>query len=139
MKCLSVRQPWAQLIVDGHKDVENRTWRTGHRGPILIHAGLRLEKDAAEYYAEQARQNDVPWPETLLKGGIIGVVELVDCVASHPSEWYDPDSIAWVLANASPLPFLPWKGRLGLFDVPDEVLAEHFRLHGIEWEPTESE
>jgi len=94
MKCLSVRQPWAQLIVDGHKDVENRTWKTGHRGQILIHAGLRVEKGAAEYYREQATQNSVPWPEKLAKGGIIGVVDLVDCVDSHSSEWYDPGRIA---------------------------------------------
>jgi hypothetical protein len=38
MKILSVRQPWAALIVSGHKDIENRTWSTRYRGPVLIHA-----------------------------------------------------------------------------------------------------
>ena len=38
MKCITVRQPWADLIASGAKRVENRTWRTHHRGPLLIHA-----------------------------------------------------------------------------------------------------
>jgi hypothetical protein len=38
MKILSVRQPWASLIVNGFKDVENRTWPTRYRGRILVHA-----------------------------------------------------------------------------------------------------
>ena len=41
MKVLSIRQPWAWAIVAGFKPVENRTWKTGYRGPLLIHAGLR--------------------------------------------------------------------------------------------------
>ncbi len=36
---LSLRQPWAWLVVSGHKDVENRVWRAAYRGPLLIHAG----------------------------------------------------------------------------------------------------
>ena len=43
MKAISIRQPWAWLIVHGYKDVENRTWATKHRGPILIHAGKTLD------------------------------------------------------------------------------------------------
>ncbi|WP_206002040.1 ASCH domain-containing protein [Paraburkholderia aromaticivorans] len=42
MKALSIRQPWAWLIVKGHKDIENRTWSTRFRGRVLIHAGARL-------------------------------------------------------------------------------------------------
>lgn len=38
MKALSILQPWAWLIVEGYKDVENRTWKTGFRGKFLIHA-----------------------------------------------------------------------------------------------------
>ena len=43
MKALSIRQPWAELIVAGLKDIENRTWRTDYRGPVLIHAGMKIE------------------------------------------------------------------------------------------------
>jgi hypothetical protein len=38
-KALSIRQPWAHLIVAGIKQIENRTWTTRYRGPLLIHAG----------------------------------------------------------------------------------------------------
>ena len=34
---LSIRQPWAWLIVNGYKDIENRTWSTRFRGKVLIH------------------------------------------------------------------------------------------------------
>lgn len=36
MKVLSVRQPWADLIVSGPKDVENRARRSNYRGPLLF-------------------------------------------------------------------------------------------------------
>ncbi|MBV8357602.1 MAG: ASCH domain-containing protein [Deltaproteobacteria bacterium] len=41
MKTLSVRQPWTSLIVAGIKSTENRSWKTNHRGRLLIHAGRR--------------------------------------------------------------------------------------------------
>jgi hypothetical protein len=42
MKAITVRQPWAWLVVTGKKDIENRTWRTHYRGKLLIHAASRL-------------------------------------------------------------------------------------------------
>ena len=38
MKAISIKQPWAWLIISGYKTVENRKWYTAHRGDILIHA-----------------------------------------------------------------------------------------------------
>lgn len=35
MKALTIKQPWASLIVHGIKDIENRTWRTDYRGPVI--------------------------------------------------------------------------------------------------------
>ena len=43
MKILSIRQPWAALIVHGFKETENRTWSTSYRGPVLIHAALKVD------------------------------------------------------------------------------------------------
>ena len=43
VKALSIQQPWAWLIVNGHKDIENRDWRTNFRGPVAIHAGKKIE------------------------------------------------------------------------------------------------
>lgn len=45
MKVLSIRQPWAWLIVNGHKDIENRTWTTRFRGPIPIQASKGMTLD----------------------------------------------------------------------------------------------
>ena len=55
MKALSIMQPWAWLIVNGHKAIENRTWRCHVRGPILIHAGKKLDEDAAESHDHWTR------------------------------------------------------------------------------------
>jgi hypothetical protein len=41
MKVISIRQPWAELIVRGKKDIENRTWNTCYRGPLAIHPPRR--------------------------------------------------------------------------------------------------
>lgn len=46
MKTLTLKQPWASLIANGYKKYEFRTWKTNYRGPILIHAGKGIEKDA---------------------------------------------------------------------------------------------
>ena len=42
MKVIVIRQPWAWLIVNGYKDVENRTWVTRYRGMLLIQASARF-------------------------------------------------------------------------------------------------
>jgi hypothetical protein len=44
MKILSIRQPWAYLITRGSKNIENRSWPTNYRGPVLIHASLKIDK-----------------------------------------------------------------------------------------------
>ena len=72
MKALTIKQPWASLIVDGYKHYEFRSWKTNYRGKILIHAGLSLEKDMME------RFKDYNLDCTL--GAIIGEAELVDCI-----------------------------------------------------------
>ena len=45
MRKLTIRQPWASLIICGEKDVENRTWTTRYRGELAIHAGHRFDQD----------------------------------------------------------------------------------------------
>ena len=43
MKCLSLRQPYAELIVSGRKTVELRGWNTSYRGRFLVHASLKTD------------------------------------------------------------------------------------------------
>ena len=67
MKALTIKQPWASLIIYGDKDVENRSWPTSYRGPLLIHAGKGYDVNGDQYI-------DAPIP--LEAGGIIGQVDL---------------------------------------------------------------
>jgi hypothetical protein len=47
MKCLSVRQPYAELIVSGRKTMERRNWNTGYRGRFVVHADRKLSPETA--------------------------------------------------------------------------------------------
>lgn len=135
MLALSIRQPWASLILKAGKDIENRSWATKVRGRVLIHAAMgmtRSEHEDAIDFAVSAiradpRNADATKTRTLRelgfafddleRGGIIGSVEIVDCVSSSASPWF-MGKYGFVLRDPQPLVFTPWKGRLGFFDVP---------------------
>lgn len=117
MKALSIMQPWAYAILHLGKDIENRTWRTHYRGPLLVHAGKKIDTAAVE------RLTDIGFtlPRRFDRGGIVGEIELVDCV---PEESLDPDRqwangpFCWVLRNPMPAKsFQPCRGQLGIFEV----------------------
>lgn len=120
MKALSVKQPWAWLIVNGYKDVENRSRRTHHRGPLLIHAGLDKSEFNDGMAAYIKRKYGVDIPDTLEFGGVLGVVDVIDCSDVHTSPWFVKckGNFAWVLGNRRRLAFRACKGALGLF-IPD--------------------
>jgi hypothetical protein len=119
MKALSIRQPYAWLIVQGHKDVENRTWPTRYRGPILIHASQALYPDYDGILRRVREQFgiEIPPGDQVERGGVIGRAEIVDCVTQSQSPWFW-GPYGFVLRNAAPLPFQPLRGHLGLFEVP---------------------
>jgi hypothetical protein len=121
-KALSIRQPWAWAIVNGGKDVENRDWKTGYRGPICIHAAKRGDNTIGDemmtfIQMEALRLNGShpPLSPHLGYGGIIGVAEIVDCVETSDSPWFF-GRYGFVLRNARPVEFIPVKGVLSLFD-----------------------
>ncbi|WAC18850.1 ASCH domain-containing protein [Luteolibacter sp. SL250] len=118
MKALSIRQPWAWLIVNGHKDIENRQRRTHLRGRILVHAagGMTRDEYSAAFVMAEEQGINLPPFEHLERGGIVGEVEIVDCVDIDPSPWFFGEW-GYVLKNAKPLPFVPLKGMLGFFNV----------------------
>jgi hypothetical protein len=127
MKALSIRQPWAWAIIHAGKDIENRSWPTSYRGPMLIHAakGMLVREyvdvlnslwNGAPYTEAILRAGGLPPEKDLLRGGIIGSVELVDCVTSSASPWFS-GPYGFVLTNPEPLPFRPLRGKLGLFEV----------------------
>lgn len=129
MKILSIRQPWAWLIVNGFKDIENRTWQTKHRGGFFVHAGQTMTAADFREAEETVRSIDKNILSDLYahagqlqlqRGGIVGYAEITDCVSESASPWFFGD-YGFSLANARPLPFTPLKGRLGFFEAPAEI------------------
>ena len=122
-KVLVVRQPYAFLIVSGKKDIENRSLKTHHRGPILVqashHRPTRREwQEAVEFC--RARGVELPAPESLPYGGIVGQVDIIDCVRASDSVWFE-GPVGWRLAGGHTLPFVAMKGQLGVFTAPAHV------------------
>ena len=115
LPALSIRQPYALLVTQGIKDVENRSRRTHKREPILIHASLSDEYLTPEVAKMCEAICGFQLPKTYEFGGIIGVAEIVDCVPRHSSPWKLRGTWGWVLANARPLPFRACKGAVGFF------------------------
>ena len=116
MKAISVNQPWAWLIVQGFKDIENRDWATNYRGEVLIHTGKKLDKDFDYDFWEKVLQR--PIPRDLFQGGVIGKVNIIDCVDDHHSPFFF-GKYGFVLAEAQAFETpLPCKGALGFF-TPD--------------------
>lgn len=76
MKVLTIKQPWASLIIEGYKRFEFRSWKTNYRGDLLIHAGKSIDKEA--YERLKGYLTDMPL------GKIIGKVELTDCIKTTP-------------------------------------------------------
>ena len=121
VRVLTIRQPWAWAIVHGGKDVENRSWSTKYRGPLLIHAGMAFEADGYETVKRLA-SNAPPPPAELTHGAIIGVVDLVDCVRDFRSVWAEADQWHWRLRDPRPLnPAVPCAGKLGLWRPPPSI------------------
>lgn len=129
-KALSIRQPWAWLVVNGHKDIENRTWATRFRGPVLIHAAKGMTRqeyeDAADFAYFGCGIQQMPTFERMQRGGIVGMAEVTACVPPErrTSRWHMEGCHGFALRAAQPLPFTPLAGRLGFFDVPADVLSQ---------------
>lgn len=130
-KVLSVRQPYASLLVSGKKDVENRRRRTSYRGTVLIHASAK-EHDVIGYLHRKREFtiNEIAIlsamgevDEGYLFSCIVGSVDIVDCVQNHPSEWAEKGQWHWVCANAKKFehPIRNVKGKLGIWEWEGEI------------------
>jgi hypothetical protein len=121
MKCLSIRQPYTWCLAAGLKPVENRSWWTNYRGPVLLHAGLKPDADMT--IEEIEKWQSVTIDRTALHyGGIVGRANLVRVVTSHPSSWFS-GPYGFVFEAAQHVPFFKLRGQQGLFDVPDALGA----------------
>lgn len=122
MLCLSVRQPWAWAIVEGHKPFENRPRRYHHRGPILIQASKGITLD--EYEAGRRAIFAVcgkraPQLPAARLGAILGAVMLTGCEEplAQNNGWRVAGQFGLKLERAVKLPPRPYSGALGLFKV----------------------
>jgi hypothetical protein len=123
MKCLSVSQPYADFIIKGKKTIELRTWNTRFRGEFLIHAPLKVNKQACKRFGINM--------EDLKTGVIIGKAEVYDVKIYRSQEELKSDykkhfagkeflhqKYGFLLRNPQPLRVpIPYKGRLGFFEV----------------------
>jgi hypothetical protein len=123
MKALSIKQPWVHAILREGKDIENRSWRSSHRGWIALHASLNPQKEG-----KFPRGIKYPDLDTLDYGAICGIVRVVDNVTKSRSKWFNQPprgyiNNGWVLADVKRLKRpIPCKGSLGLWKVPRSAL-----------------
>lgn len=123
MKCLSVSQPFADLIIHGKKTIELRRWNTNFRGELLIHSPKKIRFQDCK----RLRIN----PKNLVRGAIIGKAEIYDVKKynsqseiikdskkHYASKSFKNNNYGFLIKNARPFRVpIPAKGQLGLFDV----------------------
>ena len=123
MKALTIKEPWASLIINGYKEYEFRSWKTNYRGKILIHAGMSMDKDMISRFKDY----DLKY----MSGCIIGEADLVDCILVdkefinnlreiNPIVYAQSNHIenyAWKLENVRKYRKVVYtKGKLGLWN-----------------------
>ena len=122
MKCLSVSQPFAELIILGKKTIELRKWNTNYRGELLIHAPLKIRKEDAKRLKIDKK---------FVTGAIVGKVEIYDVKKYDSQKQVKSDqkfhfasknfhdrTFGFLLKNAKAFRVpIPYKGQLGLFEV----------------------
>lgn len=147
MKCLSLWQPWATLLVSGRKRVETRSWPIRHRGPLLIHAAKKWTQELSTMALDEPFRSALEGCKVEF-GSIIGRVTVRECYPTERVNLMDADCGLGVSGNVlsigtteaafgdySPGRFaflcvesvafdtpIPFRGMQGLFDVPDQAI-----------------
>ena len=116
MKALSLKQPWANWIIDGTKTIETRKWNTKFKGRFLIHASKSIDKSVEG--------------ETEPRGCLIGIAYLAGIIKYtndldferdyeyHRVPWH-PDKYpiyGYILTDVKAIKPIPFKGMLNFFE-----------------------
>lgn len=139
-KVISLTQPWATLVVIGAKHYETRSWFTGHRGPLMIHASKGFPADCrslakTEPFRRCLQLAGFNHPDDLPIGALVGRVIMTECMSTAYAEggvqnWdqerqfgdFAPGRYAWLFIKperiAGPI---PCAGKLGLWNMTDEL------------------
>jgi len=148
LKCLSISQPFADLVISGKKSIELRNWNTNFRGEFLIHAPIKIRtKDCKRLKINKK----------LITGAIVGKATLYDVKKynstkeimmdqkfHNASKDFHTKKFGFILKNAKPFRIpIPWKGQLGFFevklpktvikntDIVSDIIDEEFRYQWI--------
>jgi hypothetical protein len=126
---LSIRQPWAELILSGNKSIELRSWTTSYRGWLWIHAASKSDPALERTYGLT----------NLFKGGFVGGVNLAAIVLLDKWRWelwkdkhldshYHRSIFAWILHAPRRLNMpIPAKGQVNLFHLPDYLEEQLYK------------
>jgi len=126
---LSIRQPWAALVVHGLKSIEVRAWPTARRGAVMIHAA-RIPDERPEAWAHVT---DEVRDDAELRGGVIGAAELIGCrtyrtlaefsadreLHLNAPDWFKPVLYGFTFAEPKRSPFRPYPGWMRFFSVDE--------------------
>ncbi len=127
---LSIKQPWATLLLHGLKSIEIRRWATARRGRILIHAARVPDASATAWAAVPRALRGA----AEVVGGLVGSCEVVDCIpyrtpeafaADQPRHLNDPAWFAppvlygFVMTHPKPMPFRPYPGWVRFFPIKE--------------------
>lgn len=124
MKALSFYQPFAWAIANGHVDIDDRSWSTSYRGPLAIHASKKFHM-GYYLYLKDVLGLDIPEPSDLGYGGVVAIVNLVDCLEPGAPTTVPPHRRAHggglcyglVLTDVQKVELIPAKGRQRLFEL----------------------
>jgi hypothetical protein len=129
LRAISIRQPWAELILRGEKTIEIRNWTDPYRGDLYLHTGKK---------ADGYRHISLGMPD-VFRGGYVGVIEVAAILPFTKENWgkwknqhlsnssYKEGLYAWVIHN--PRRFkepIPGPGSLGLF-LPDPGIIKELQ------------
>jgi len=129
MKALTILQPWATLVAIGAKKIETRSWATGYRGPLAIHAGRSLkfitlaDQEPFKKHLWAGDRCDMPIGAIVATCDLIGVYKIVffsDLDVSLPERLFGDFTIGryvWMMENMKKLESpIPAKGAMGLWE-----------------------
>jgi hypothetical protein len=124
LPAISIRQPWAELIISGKKSIEIRSWSTEYRGHFWVHTGRNSDGKLERFYGFTE----------LFHGGYLGVTKLEYIIPFNSVLWkqwqplhfdqgdYQPGFYAWMLSNPIRLNQpIPGVGSTGLFKISIEI------------------
>ena len=125
-RCLSIKNPWLELILSGKKDIEVRTWTTKYRGPVWLHAGKSVDKSQS-----------LRWDfKDLSTGCYLGKANLIDIIQFDQKSWgslrkrhlnegpSQPGLYGWVFEKPTRLKEpLVASGKLGLYKPDVDLLS----------------